>query len=398
MTKTDIDTTPVIAGLDGVVVAETELSRVDGERGQLVLRGHDIRQLAGERAFEDVCALLWTGQLPERGPTSADTVHSIQARLAAGRELGYATLSRLGDALDREDGMSALQAALAHFRPLVTDAERDRSPSEREADDLAAESVIQAAHLTGAVATYAAAWWRVQNGLTPVAPSREHTHAADVLRMLHDSEPTSDAVAGLDAYLATVIDHGMNASTFTARVVTSTGASLNAAMVAAIGALSGPLHGGAPGPVLDMLDSIGTPERASAWIDERLSSGHRIMGMGHRVYRVRDPRAEVLERATERLTIDGALMERLALARAVEKTAAEKLQARYPQRRLRSNVEFYTAVLLNALGIDRRLFSLMFAASRTAGWCAHAFEQRARGRLIRPKARYIGPRIESPSA
>ena len=183
----------------------------------------------------------------------------------------------------------------------------------------------------------------------------------------------------------------MNASTFTARVVASTGSDLVSAIVAAIGALKGPLHGGAPGPVLDMLDAIGHPAHARAWLEADLAAGRRIMGMGHRIYRVRDPRAAALEHAISVLERTGAVGDRLALARAVERDAERLLTDRHPERSLRANVEFYTAILLEAIGIPRTLFSPTFAASRVVGWCAHVDEQRRVGRLIRPASTYVGP-------
>jgi citrate synthase len=209
--------------------------------------------------------------------------------------------------------------------------------------------------------------------------------------MVRGGDVSADLAAALDAYLVTVSDHGMNASTFTARVVTSTGSDAVSAVVAAIGALKGPLHGGAPGPVLDMVDSIGEPDQAEAWIEAELAAGRRIMGMGHRIYRVRDPRAAVLEKATLRLEQAGISSKRLALARAVERAAEGALRKKRPDRPLHANVEFYTAVLLDTIGLPRRLFSPMFAVGRVAGWCAHIDEQRAHGRLIRPASEYIGP-------
>nr|MDQ3034735.1 citrate synthase/methylcitrate synthase [Myxococcota bacterium] len=228
-------------------------------------------------------------------------------------------------------------------------------------------------------------------GAAPIAPDPTLSHAADVLRMVHGEPPAAAAVRGLDRYLVTVIDHGMNASTFAARVVASTGSDDVSAIVAALGALKGPLHGGAPGPVLDMIDAVGAPERAKAWLEGELAAGRRIMGMGHRVYRVRDPRAAVLESAIEELERAGMAKGRLALARAIERSAEALLAARRPERPLRANVEFYTAVLLDALGLDRAAFTPTFAIGRVAGWCAHVDEQRRTGRLIRPASRYVGP-------
>jgi citrate synthase len=197
----------------------------------------------------------------------------------------------------------------------------------------------------------------------------------------------------MDAYMVTVIDHGMNASTFTARVIASTGADLVSAVTGALGALKGPLHGGAPGPVLDMLDAIGSPERAEDWVRAELNAGRRIMGMGHRVYRVRDPRAAVLEGQVHELERAGEGAEvkaKLGLARAVEATAERLLAERHRDRALRANVEFYTAVLLDAIGVPRDAFTVTFAAARVCGWCAHVLEQRRTGRLIRPASRYVG--------
>lgn len=378
---------PLADGLEGVVVAETLVSRVDGERGQLLVRGHDIRALASDHRFEDICSLLWTGELSTHG-------QAIGAELARGRQLAFAALNRLGDALDRTDGMDALRAAVAHLM-FGGEVGKDSAGGSLPAD------VTTAAQLTGAVGTMVAAWWRHVGEQPAIEPDPERGHAADILAMLGRKASSPAEVRALDSYLATVIEHGMNASTFTARVVTSTGAGTVPAVVAAIGALAGPLHGGAPGPVLDMLDAIASAAddgdgRAAAgvWIEAELAAGRRIMGMGHRVYRVRDPRAAVLERAARKLVDErpaSTLSARLTLAQTLEQVAEERLRARYPGRSLRANVEFYTAVLLDALDIDRRLFSPLFAASRTAGWMAHIFEQRARGRLIRPKARYVGP-------
>ncbi len=353
------------SGLEGVVVAETRLSEVDGERGRLVVAGHDIERLALIARFEDVVALLATGTLPDAAGREA-----TRRALAAGRVAAFERLKGCGDALGLVDGMDSLRASTAHLS---------------EAAGFAAPGV-----LIGAVAVHVAAWARVQAGGEPVAPDPTLSHAADYLRMLGLG---SDAarVAGLDAYLATVADHGLNASTFAARVVTSTGSDLVSAVVAAIGALKGPLHGGAPGPVLDMLDAVGSPADAVAWIDGELAAGRRIMGMGHRIYRVRDPRAAVLERAIAGLERAGLSTGRLARARAVERAAEGALRLKHPGRPLAANVEFYTAVLLDTLGIDRAAFAPTFAVGRVAGWCAHVAEQRAGGRLIRPASRYVGP-------
>ncbi len=354
-------------GLEGVVVAETRLSDVDGERGRLVIAGRDVEEIAGALAFEDVCALLWEAE-PAR----------VRRLVGEGRARAFGRLPSLGDALARDSGMDALRAGLGHLAA-------------------SGDALADAAGLVGATGVLLAAWMRARAGAAPLAPDPARGHAEDVLRTALGSEPDADRARALDAYLVTVSDHGMNASTFAARVVASTGSDMVSAVVAAVGALKGPLHGGAPGPVLDMLDGIGAPDRARAWVDRELDAGRRIMGMGHRIYRVRDPRAAVFERQVERLATSPGMRaraagatERLALARAVERAAEDALRARHPERPLRANVEFFTAVLLEAVGLPREAFSPAFAAGRVAGWCAHYVEERARGRLIRPASRYVG--------
>jgi citrate synthase len=353
-------------GLEGVVAAETRLSHVDGERGELILAGHRVESLAGAATFEEVLVLLRTGALPD-----ADAAAATRRALGDARVRAFAAIDPQDPALRYADGMDALRALVA--RAVVP---TDRDP---------------ALELVAAVAVSAAAWQRSRSGAALVAPDPSLGHAADVLRMATGVVPSDAAARALDRYLVTVSDHGMNASTFTARVIASTASDDVSAIVGAIGALKGPLHGGAPGPVLDMLDAVGTPDRARVWITGELDAGRRIMGMGHRIYRVRDPRAAVLEAGIEPLEKAGVAKGRLALARAVEKEAEAILAARHADRALRANVEFYTAVILDAVGIDRRAFTPTFAIGRVAGWCAHVEEQRASGRLIRPASRYVGP-------
>ena len=348
-----------VNGLEGVIAAETRLSDVDGERGRLILAGHDVESLAAGQSFEAAAALFVGG-----------TEAELRAELGRGRKLAFERLPSLGAALHARDGMDALRAATAQLAD-------DTSPAE----------------IIAAVGVFAAAWARRCAGESPVPPDERAGHAADLLRMLRGTRPSEPEVAAFGKYLVTVLDHGMNASTFTARVVASTASDLVSCVVAAIGALKGPLHGGAPGPVLDMLDAIARPDAAEAWLRRELEAGRRIMGMGHRIYRVRDPRAAVLEKALEaleRAVPNAAVGGRLGVARAVEKSAEKLLAERHPDRPLKANVEFYTSVLLEAVGVPRTLFSPIFASSRVVGWCAHVQEQKAHGRLIRPSSRYIG--------
>ncbi len=245
--------------------------------------------------------------------------------------------------------------------------------------------------------TIVAAFWRLRRGLEPIAPRADLDHAANFLHMLTGDTDTGDTpdperVRALETYLNTVVDHGLNASTFTARVITSTGADLVSAVTGAIGALKGPLHGGAPGPALDMVFEIGDASRAEEMLRRKLEAGEKLMGFGHRVYKVRDPRADVLAAAAERMYTRAGDMALYTLARAVEATAIRLLDEYKPGRRLRTNVEFYTALLLHGLGLDVPLFTPTFAISRVSGWIAHAFEQRRVGRIIRPQSVYAGPR------
>jgi citrate synthase len=358
----------VSQGLENVIVAETRLAEVDGERGRLLIRGRDLESVAGRLSFEEVCDLLWEGE------SSVDP-STTRGDLGAARSAAFEMLPELGRALEARDGMDALRAALAHLA-----ADPQDSPA------------AQRTRITAAVAVFLAAWARGSRGEPAVEPDPSQGHAEDLLRMIDGTAAAPARTRALDSYLSTVAEHGMCASTFAARVVASTDSDRVSAVVAAIGALKGPLHGGAPGPVLDMLDSIGEPGEATAWLEREIAGGRRIMGMGHRVYRVRDPRASVLERATLELEQAGISNRRLELARAVEASARAVLRLRYPERALEANVEFYTAVLLDSVGLDRSLFTPMFAAARTAGWLAHFDEQRETGRLIRPRARYVGVR------
>jgi citrate synthase len=240
--------------------------------------------------------------------------------------------------------------------------------------------------------TIVAAYWRLRRGAAPIAPRAELGHAANFLYMLSGVLPGAEQIRGLETYLNTVVDHGLNASTFTARVITSTGSDLVSAVVGAVGALKGPLHGGAPGPALDMVFEIGEASRAESILRRRIEAGEKLMGFGHRVYKVRDPRADVLAEAAERMFTRAGDMALYALARAVEATAIRLLEEYKPGRRLQTNVEFYTALLLHGLGLDAALFTPTFAVSRVSGWIAHALEQRKANRIIRPQSEYSGPR------
>jgi len=371
---------------------ETALSLVDGERGVLLVRGKTLAELATDPSLEATASLLWTDLQPARA-SSAGRRAALERAFGEARARAFALLPTLGGALALPDAMDGLRAALAQL-PAVGAHEAPGEPGPTPED----AALLEGSRLAGATAVFASAWFRRSEALDPVPPDPTLGHAADYLRMLRGTRPDAAAERALATYLVTVADHGMNASTYAARVVASTGSDAVSALVAGIGALKGPLHGGAPGPVLDMLDAIAWPERADAWLAAELAQGRRIMGMGHRIYRVRDPRAAVLEQALESLERAGTARGRLPLARAVERAATALLAERHPERPLRANVEFFTAVLLDALGIDRRLFTPTFAVGRVVGWYAHVLEQRRTGKLIRPDSRYVGPAPKAPSS
>jgi citrate synthase len=354
------------SGLEGVVAAATRLSHVDGERGELIIGGFPVAELAEHATFEETTWLLWHGDLP-----SARALDAFVAELAAHRPLPSSTIALLREcARARVDPMDALRIAAGTISMVANGA-----PA-----------------ILAMFPTIVAAFWRLTRGTEPVAPRADLTHAANYLYMLRGEVPDPEIVRGLETYLNTVVDHGLNASTFTARVITSTGSDLVSACVGALGALKGPLHGGAPGPALDLVFEIGEASRAEGVLRKKIEAGEKLMGFGHRVYKVRDPRADVLAVAAERMYSRAGDMSLYSLARAVETTAIRLLEEYKPGRRLQTNVEFYTALLLHGLGLDVPLFTPTFAISRVSGWIAHCLEQRTANRIIRPQSEYVGPR------
>ena len=367
----------VKAGLEGVVATETKLSMVDGQNGVLIIAGYPIEEFAGKVSIEEAAMLLWTGHLP-----SAEEAPGIQKELAGYRALRPETLEIIKTARNAPP-IDALRMACATLSLDVSNP-NDISP----AGDLAL-----AKRLLSRFPTVIAAHSRLRQGLEPIAPRQELSLAANFLYMTFGVEPDPMAAKALETYWVTVSDHGMNASTFTARVIASTRSDMVSAVTGAVGALKGPLHGGAPGPVLDMLVDIKTAGKAESWRRKEINEGRRIMGFGHRVYKVRDPRAEVLAKTASEMA--GAHLQNAKLydlARAVEKTAIKVLEELKPGRNLKTNVEFYTALVLQSIGLQPDQFVSMFACGRVAGWCAHVMEQHAQDRLIRPQSLYTGPK------
>jgi citrate synthase len=368
---------PATSGLEGIVAARTPLSDVDGLKGILTVRGYDIEQIAGKVSLEEVAYLLWHGKLPTRSELDVQN-----ERLVSYRRLPEEARAAVQLAAKRMEPMDALRFSVA---ALTAD---DPAPG-----DISHEVNQQRAEMIAArVPVIVGMYQRLRSGGSIVEPRADLGMAANLLFQMTGQEPDEAKVHGLETYLVTVADHGMNASTFTCRVIASTASDMVSAVVGGIGALKGPLHGGAPGPALDMIEQIGTADKADAWIRDAVRHGKRIMGFGHRVYKVRDPRAEVLYKAAWLLAEETGEQSSLDLAKEVERVAVQVLLDEKPGRNLNTNVEFYTALLLRDVGLTPDLFSPCFGVGRTIGWTAHIIEQQDSGRLIRPQSEYNGPR------
>jgi citrate synthase len=368
-------------GLEGVAVAETAVGDVRGREGFFHYRQYSAPDLAARRSFEDVWHLLFEGELPDRARRRAFVEEIRPLRNIPDEVAGVLPdLARAGDRFVPLDALRAAYSILAlslGFRSWL--------------DTEAAELRGQALRTCAVFPTLTTALYRLRRGEEPIPPHPDLGHAANYLYMLSGRQPSEEHARALEQYLVLTIDHGFNASTFTARVITSTGADLGSAITGAIGALSGPLHGGAPSRALDMLEEIGSPDRADRWLRDAVVSGKRLMGFGHRVYRTDDPRSVMLREVAERL--DG---DRVELAKQVEVKAVDVLRELKPGRELYPNVEFYAGIVMDLIGMPRELFTPTFACSRVVGWCAHVMEQAADNRLIRPGARYVGPEPPQP--
>jgi citrate synthase len=362
-------------GLKGVVVTETGLSDVRGTEGFYHYRQYSAIDLAEQRGLEDVWHLMLLGELPDAEQLSAfrartaplrrmpDALRAVLPALAA-TTVGGGPLAGLGAAL-------TIAAADRGIRPLY-----DSTPEQRIEDALFATSLVP---------TLLTAMHRLQNGEQPVEPRADLSYAANYLYMLTGEEPEPAKARAIEQYLISTVDHGFNASTFTARVIASTGADLVSCLIGGLGALSGPLHGGAPSRALDTLDAIGTPDRIDGWIREHVLAGDRIMGFGHPVYRTEDPRSRML-----RTVAQGFGGELIDFAVLVEQRVEAILAELKPGRELHTNVEFYAGVVMHQCGLPREMFTPTFAAARAIGWSANILEQAADSKIIRPAARYTG--------
>ena len=358
----------IAKGLEGVIIGDSSICMIDGNAGRLIYRGYNIHDLAANLSFEEVAYLLWNGDLPTRMQLGdLNKLLSMERPLPADLKATIRNLPRSSNTLDvLRTAISTLGTGIPLKKPDISDA----------------------IAITAKMPTINAAFDRLRRGEEPVDPLPGLGHAANYIYMLTGREPEAAKVDALNKYLILLADHGMNSSTFTARIVASTWSDMYSAITAAIGALKGPLHGGAPAPALQMLKDIGSPDRAEPWIKDELKAGRRLMGFGHRVYKTTDPRAEILRDIANK-TANKNFFE---LARRVEQTAIRILQQEKAGKKLYTNVEFYSAVVMDSVGLPPDLFTATFAASRSVGWSANVLEQVANNRLIRPETEYTGPR------
>ena len=369
MTVTETEL-PKPNGLEGVVAASTALSHVFGEEGKLVYRGYDIHELAGKASFEEVAHLLWIGHLPNRAELT-----ELERKFGDNRVLPDAVVDGLR-ALPRDASpMDALRTGVSLLGAI--------EPARFEGPPTLDEAIALAARFPAILATF----FRLRQGQEPVQGRSDLNTAQNYLYQLFGKEPEERHWRSLETYLVLLADHGLNASTFTARVIASTDSDLASALTGAVGALKGPAHGGAPEKVLDMLNEIGTVDNVDPWLTNALDNGQRLMGFGHRVYKAEDPRAEILRGMAEQASTP----EFFELSKKTEERALALLEERKPGRRLYTNVEFYSAAVLAAVGLPGDMFPPTFAVARSVGWSAHVLEQVANNRLIRPQSEYVGP-------
>jgi citrate synthase len=349
------------SGLEGVIAANTVLSHIDGREGTILVRGHTIDDLVRNHGFEGTVAIIWNGFA-----APGLTRERIQKDLGSARERAFAEINNWIGTASKRSLLEGVRIALAALP-------ENASPAE----------------ILSTLPVAITALVRNREGKPVVKPDASLNTAADFLQMLKGKSAAENEVQALDTYFTTVCENGLGSSSFAARVTGSTKASLTSAVVSAYCTFTGPLHGGAPGPVLDMLDEIAASGDVDAWIERKLAAGCRLMGFGHRVFRIRDPRADALHNAVSSLNPDAG---RLSLAAKVEKTALAALARYKPGRLLQSNIEMNAALLLDTVGVPRDAFTQVFAIARCAGWLAHATEQQKTGRMIRPASNYIGPK------
>ncbi|WP_232686681.1 citrate synthase [Halobacterium zhouii] len=359
-------------GLEGVLVAESDLSYIDGDAGKLVYRGYTIEDLARDASYEEVLYLLWHGNLPNRGE-----LEDFESEMAAHRAVHDDVLSLVRDLAEAdEEPMAAVRTAVSELSAFDDDADAD--PTDREAN------VRKGKRITAKLPTIVAAFTRLRNGDDVVEPREDLSHAANFLYMLNDEEPDDVLAEVFDQALVLHADHGLNASTFSSMVTSSTLADLHSAVTSAVGTLSGSLHGGANANVMRMLKEVDDSDKdALTWVQDALERGDRVMGFGHRVYNVKDPRAKILGEQSEELGEAAGDTKWYEMSVQIEEYMQE-------EKGLAPNVDFYSASTYYQMGIPIDIYTPIFAMSRVGGWIAHVLEQYEDNRLIRPRARYVG--------
>lgn len=365
----------IYKGLDGVVIDESRLSLVNGTEGKLIYSGYKIEDLAAHALFEEVVFLLWEGRLP-----NARELETLRAEIAAAAVVPEPVMAHVKQYPANADPMAVLRTAASLLALYDPDSETYTPEANRR----------KAARLTGQVTTLVAAWPRIRKGLEPVAPRADLNLAQNFMYMLTGEEPEESAVNAINAFMVLLTEHGMNASTFAARVTISTGSDMHSAIVSAIGTLKGPAHGGANTEAMKMFMEIGEVENVEPWFNENIKSGkRRIMGIGHRVYKALDPRAAVLRERAEALAKNSNNAKWFDIA--VKLAELARADQYFIDRNLYPNVDYYSAIVLYTLNLDVDMFTPLFALSRMAGWTAHIMEQAANNRLMRPEVLYTGP-------
>jgi citrate synthase len=362
-------------GLEGVVAAETAISHVYGDEGRLVYSGYEIEDLAANVTFEETCHLLWYGKLPD-----STELKALQARFRENAAVDERILNVLRQASPVTHPMASLRTAISAL-----------SFTDPDAEDMSLEAADRkAVRLTAQCATLTAAIDHIRHGRDPIAPRADLSFAANLLYMLSGTEPDALEERIVDAALTLHAEHGMNASTFAARVTAGTLADMHSAVTSAIGTLKGPLHGGANERVMEMLLRIERPAHAESFVRDAVGRREKIMGFGHRVYRTTDPRAPILKELAEQLNArSGGESRWLEISERIQQAMYEEMEQKGKQ--IYPNVDFFSASVYYTLGIPMDLFTNLFAIARMSGWTAHVIEQLSDNRLIRPQSRYVGP-------
>ncbi|MFC3884922.1 citrate/2-methylcitrate synthase [Bacillus songklensis] len=354
-------------GLEGIVAAETKVGHVDGEKGQLIYRGYWAKDLAIHYSFEEVAHLIWHNSLP-----NSTELAGLEEQMKNERDLPSYILTIMDHLPNNTEMMSVLRTCIS----ALGDSTYSWPPT-----------IDQAIRLTSITPTIIAYWFRKQNGLEYIKPNQNLDHVANYMYMITGEIPSENSVKALSAYFILTIEHGMNASTFSSRVVSSTESDMVSAICAAIGAMKGPLHGGAPSGVIEMLEEIGSEDNIETWVRTKLESGEKIMGFGHRVYKTHDPRAEALKVVSEQIAGSD---DWFKLILQIEKETLKLLNEYKPGREIYTNVEYFAAAVMKSINLSAELFTPTFTASRMVGWTAHVLEQSEDNRIYRPQSNYIG--------